>query len=225
MIWSLRTSSRCCFQPICLSLCVYQFTGPSGRHAAGALRPGLDTDTLYHFRQVVNHPPFGGVQWNGFPRAELSRVRRWRVRGRLAFSTYLAGTATDGGALSAQVCGLSARGTRPWPSSGTGATPQPCRSRALVAKKLQASCKPVAGWLEPSSSSLPPGPNAEQSCGPVGERRSVALGPSIGYRLRKGCQGYRDLTDFNLACATHSDLAPSRDDGTDEIRPCFLPCR
>ena len=95
---------------------------------------------------------------------------------------------------------------------------------AVVARMLQACCKPVAGLLEASSFSLPPGPQAEHRCGPACERRRVPQGPAIGYRLRKGCQGYRDLTDFKLACATHSGQARSRDGGTDELRRSWRFC-
>ena len=99
----------------------------------------------------------------------------------------------------------------------TVAVPEYGRSCKPVASLLQACCRLVAGLLEASSFSLPPGPQAEHRSGPACERRSVPQGQGIGYRLRKGCQGYRDLTDFKLACASHSGLTRSRDGGADEM--------
>src|SRR5208283_2566532 len=74
---------------------------------------------------------------------------------------------------------------------------------------LQACCKPVAGLFEASSFSLPPGPQTEHRSGPAYERPGVRQDPGIEYRPRKGRPGYRDLTDFKLACSTHSGLAQS----------------
>ena len=65
--------------------------------------------------------------------------------------------------------------------------------------------------LRASSFSLPPGSQAEHRSGPACERRGVPQGPVIMYRRRKDCQGYRGLTVFKLACATHSGLPQSRD--------------
>ena len=80
---------------------------------------------------------------------------------------------------------------------------------------LQASCKPVAGLLKPSSFS----PQAKHSSGPTCEQRLVQKGPGIKYRPRKGCQGYRNLEDFKRVRAIHSGLTLSREVGTDEGRP------
>jgi hypothetical protein len=63
---------------------------------------------------------------------------------------------------------------------------------------------------------LPPGPQTEHQSGPSCNRCGVPQGPGIRYRLRKGCEGYGDLTDFELACATHSSQARSRNGGTEE---------
>jgi len=111
-------------------------------------------------------------------------------------------------------------GTQPWRSSKAGATPQQCRSIAVVASKLQASCKPVAGLLEASSFSLPPAPVAEHRRGPACERRSHPQGRgTTSNRLRIGSPGYRDSTDCEPACAAHSGPARSRDGCADESRP------
>ena len=75
---------------------------------------------------------------------------------------------------------------------------------------LQGCCKHVAGLFEASSLFLLPDPHVEYQCGSACERRSVPQGPGIEYRRRKGCQGYRDLTDFKLAGASDPGLARSR---------------
>jgi hypothetical protein len=100
------------------------------------------------------------------------------------------------GALSAEEPGISAGGTRSWCPSGTGAIPEQCRNGARVARKLQASCKPVAGLLEAFFFSLPPGPQAQHRRGPAREWRCVPQSTGIWYRLLKGCPGYTDWTDF-----------------------------
>ena len=114
-----------------------------------------------------------------------------------------------------------------WYLGNTVAEPDPRRSCKHVASMLQACCRHVAGMLQAccrhvtslfktSLSSFQPCPQAEHWCGPTSGWRSVPQPLSIEYRRQKSCPGYRDWTDFKLACATHSGLERSRDGGTDE---------
>ena len=89
----------------------------------------------------------------------------------------------------------------------------------MVASKLQACCKLVAGIFEASSFSLLPDPQAEHRGHPACEQRSGPRSLDIQYRQRKGDQGYRDFTDYPLAGASPSGLARSGDGGTDEMHP------
>ena len=94
---------------------------------------------------------------------------------------------------------------------------------AGVARKLQACCKPVVSLLEASTCSPSPDPRAEHWSRPGRERRRVPQNPGIWYRLRKGCRGYRDLSDCRLACTTDAGLARSHDSGAHEMRPTQEP--
>ena len=80
---------------------------------------------------------------------------------------------------------------------------------------LQACCRLVGTFLH----SLPPGPQAGHRCAQASERRRIPQGPGTMYRLRKHRPGYRDSTDFKLACATHCGLARSRGGGIDWMHP------
>ena len=84
-----------------------------------------------------------------------------------------------GGVLTTPPRRFSAQAKQSWPPSATGPTPWQCRSSALVAGELQASCKPVASLLEASSFSLPPRPHAEPRYVLVGGRLNGPLAPRI----------------------------------------------
>ena len=110
-----------------------------------------------------------------------------------------AATTTTGGALAAHHRRLSTGAIWPWPRCGTGATLWHCRSSPLVARKLQAGCKPVAGLLEPPPSLSRPLPGPRPGVVQPAEWRSVPQSAGIEYRPRKACQGYRDWTDSRMA--------------------------
>ncbi len=69
----------------------------------------------------------------------------------------------------------------------------------MVARKLQASCKPVVSLFEASFSPLFPGSRAEHGCGPTAQQGHVPKRPVLRYRLGKSRRRYMNSTRFEPA--------------------------
>ena len=88
-------------------------------------------------------------------------------------------------------------------------------SAPMVASKLQACCKPVAGLFEASLSPLPPGSQAgpRVRC-PPSKRQGVPKRPDLRYRRRKGRRGYKDSTPSHPRPPATPDLPVARERDT-----------
>ena len=79
----------------------------------------------------------------------------------------------------------------------------------MVARKLQACCKPVLSLFEASASPFLPGSRAGHVCRPTAQRGLVPKRPVLRYRPRRWQPRYKDSTVFPLRRYLPS-LAPTR---------------
>ena len=93
---------------------------------------------------------------------------------------------------------------------GPKATPAQSRNNTVVSSMFQACFNHVSSLFEASSVFLPGGPRAGLRHGPAYERRGGPRRPGLRYRVRKGWQGYRELTGYwsrTCTCAGRSNAS------------------